>query len=63
LVSRPYIQLPGNNLPVFRDTVQSTGVLRSRSLPLTDSNALIKTFRHALALDEVDLANTHIISY
>ncbi|KAG1836357.1 hypothetical protein DFJ58DRAFT_818638 [Suillus subalutaceus] len=34
------------------DTVQSTGVLWSRSLPFTDSNTLIKTFRHALALDE-----------
>ncbi|KAG0703790.1 hypothetical protein DFH29DRAFT_915099 [Suillus ampliporus] len=34
------------------DTVQSTGVLLSRSLPFTDSNTLIKTFRHALALDE-----------
>lgn len=34
------------------DTVQSTGVLFSRSLPFTDSNTLIKTFRHALSLDE-----------
>lgn len=34
------------------DTVQSTGVLWSRNLPFTDSNTLIKTFRHALALDE-----------
>ncbi|KIK47266.1 hypothetical protein CY34DRAFT_74473 [Suillus luteus UH-Slu-Lm8-n1] len=34
------------------DTVQSTGVLLSRNLPFTDSNTLIKTFRHALALDE-----------
>lgn len=34
------------------DTVQSTGVLLSRSLPFTDSNTSIKTFRHALALDE-----------
>ncbi|OJA07506.1 hypothetical protein AZE42_09221 [Rhizopogon vesiculosus] len=34
------------------DTVQSTGVLMSRNLPFTDSNTLIKTFRHALALDE-----------
>jgi uncharacterized protein (DUF2235 family) len=34
------------------DTVQSTGVLWSRSLPFSDSNTLIKTFRHALALDE-----------
>ncbi|KAH7925576.1 hypothetical protein BV22DRAFT_1064625 [Leucogyrophana mollusca] len=34
------------------ETVQSTGVLMSRSLPFTDSNTSIKTFRHALALDE-----------
>ncbi|KAG2155809.1 uncharacterized protein EDB93DRAFT_53072 [Suillus bovinus] len=34
------------------DTVQSTGVLWSQRLPFTDSNSLIKTFRHALALDE-----------
>ncbi|KAH7909231.1 hypothetical protein BJ138DRAFT_1011235 [Hygrophoropsis aurantiaca] len=33
-------------------TVQSTGVLTSRSLPFTDSNTCIRTFRHALALDE-----------
>ncbi|KAG1742345.1 uncharacterized protein EDB91DRAFT_308015 [Suillus paluster] len=34
------------------DTVQSNGVLLSRNLPFTNSNTLIKTFRHALALDE-----------
>ncbi|KAG1742356.1 uncharacterized protein EDB91DRAFT_1336135 [Suillus paluster] len=34
------------------DTVQSTGMLLSRSLPFTNCNTLIKTFRHALALDE-----------
>ncbi|KAG1766203.1 hypothetical protein EDD22DRAFT_1012012, partial [Suillus occidentalis] len=37
---------------ISMDTVQSTGVLLSRNLPFTDSNTLIKTFRHALALDE-----------
>jgi len=34
------------------DTVQSTGVLVSRSLPFTDSNTSIRIFRHALSLDE-----------
>ncbi|KAL4073212.1 hypothetical protein V8B97DRAFT_198361 [Scleroderma yunnanense] len=34
------------------DTVQSTGMLISRSLPFTDGNTAIRTFRHALSLDE-----------
>ncbi|KAI6030583.1 hypothetical protein F5J12DRAFT_903043 [Pisolithus orientalis] len=34
------------------DTVQSTGILMSRSLPFTDSNTFATTFRHALSLDE-----------
>ncbi|KAI6147467.1 hypothetical protein BKA82DRAFT_495935 [Pisolithus tinctorius] len=34
------------------DTVQSTGILVHRSLPFTDSNTFITTFRHALSLDE-----------
>ncbi|EGN98587.1 hypothetical protein SERLA73DRAFT_169524 [Serpula lacrymans var. lacrymans S7.3] len=34
------------------DTVQSTGILMNRSLPFTDSNTSIRTFRQALALDE-----------
>ncbi|KAI6044772.1 hypothetical protein EDC04DRAFT_261600 [Pisolithus marmoratus] len=34
------------------DTVQSTGIVMSRSLPFTDTNMFIKTFRQALALDE-----------
>ncbi|KAI6147469.1 hypothetical protein BKA82DRAFT_495980 [Pisolithus tinctorius] len=34
------------------DTVQSTGILISRSLPFTDSNTFVTTFRHALSLDE-----------
>ncbi|KAI6128787.1 hypothetical protein EV401DRAFT_840498 [Pisolithus croceorrhizus] len=34
------------------DTVQSTGILFSRSLPFTDSNTFVTTFRHALSLDE-----------
>jgi uncharacterized protein (DUF2235 family) len=36
-----------------RDTVASTGVLISRNLPFTTSNNMIRTFRHALSLDEV----------
>ena len=34
------------------DTVSSVGLLFNRHLPFTDSNHIIKTFRHALALDE-----------
>jgi uncharacterized protein (DUF2235 family) len=35
------------------DTVASVGILRTLSLPFTDTNRDIKTFRHALSLDEV----------
>ncbi|EIN12817.1 hypothetical protein PUNSTDRAFT_61007 [Punctularia strigosozonata HHB-11173 SS5] len=34
------------------DTVASVGMLRSKSLPFTAANQCIKTFRHALSLDE-----------
>ncbi|KAG6919254.1 hypothetical protein DXG01_008050 [Tephrocybe rancida] len=34
------------------DTVASVGVLAGRTLPFTNSNKAIKTFRHALSLDE-----------
>ncbi|KAF9465244.1 hypothetical protein BDZ94DRAFT_1234674 [Collybia nuda] len=34
------------------DTVASVGVVMGRTLPFTNSNKAIKTFRHALALDE-----------
>ncbi|KAG5735872.1 hypothetical protein E4T56_gene3851 [Termitomyces sp. T112] len=34
------------------DTVASVGMLASRTLPFTNSNKAIKTFRHALSLDE-----------
>ncbi|KAJ2923950.1 hypothetical protein H1R20_g13152, partial [Candolleomyces eurysporus] len=34
------------------DTVASVGVIMKRTLPFTNSNTSIKTFRHALALDE-----------
>lgn len=36
-----------------RDTVASVGVIMGRTLPFTNSNSSIKTFRHALSLDEV----------
>lgn len=34
-----------------RDTVNSVGLI-PRQLPFTSSNSVVKTFRHALALDE-----------
>ncbi|RXW24075.1 hypothetical protein EST38_g1771 [Candolleomyces aberdarensis] len=34
------------------DTVASVGVIMGRSLPFTNSNTSVKTFRHALSLDE-----------
>jgi hypothetical protein len=34
------------------DTVSSVGVITAKTLPFTDANKGIKTFRHALALDE-----------
>ncbi|PPR05037.1 hypothetical protein CVT24_010183 [Panaeolus cyanescens] len=34
------------------DTVASVGVIMGRTLPFTNSNESIKTFRHALSLDE-----------
>ena len=39
----------------FRDTVSSVGVLVSRHFPWIIYNSNIKTFRHALSLDEVSL--------
>ena len=36
-----------------RDTVSSVGVIMTRTLPFTTANTTIKTFRHALSLDEV----------
>ena len=36
-----------------RDTVASVGLLMSKTLPFTTTNTTIKTFRHALSLDEV----------
>lgn len=38
-----------------RDTVCSVGILNGRTLPFVNNNKGIKTFRHALALDEVRL--------
>jgi len=34
------------------DTVASVGILMAKTLPFTNSNTSIKTFRHALSLDE-----------
>jgi len=34
------------------ETVSSTGLLYSKQLPFTSSTTIVKTFRHALALDE-----------
>ncbi|KAF8955953.1 hypothetical protein BDZ97DRAFT_1764234 [Flammula alnicola] len=36
----------------LRETVVSVGVITGRTLPFTNSNSSIKTFRHALSLDE-----------
>lgn len=36
---------------LFRDTVRSVGLV-SRTLPFVESNTAIKTFRHAVSLDE-----------
>jgi uncharacterized protein (DUF2235 family) len=36
---------------LFRDTVDSVGLVPKR-LPFTSSNTIVKTFRHAVALDE-----------
>ncbi len=38
---------------VNRETVSSVGVIMGRTLPFVTGNTTIKTFRHALALDEV----------
>lgn len=35
------------------DTVASVGVISSPNLPFVESNSSVKTFRHALSLDEV----------
>ncbi|PPQ86694.1 hypothetical protein CVT25_006769 [Psilocybe cyanescens] len=35
-----------------RDTVNSVGMINARKLPFTASNGSVKTFRHAVALDE-----------
>jgi uncharacterized protein (DUF2235 family) len=36
---------------IFRDTVASVGIV-SRKLPFTTSNTIVRTFRHAVSLDE-----------
>ena len=35
-----------------RDTVSSVGIINARRLPFTTSNTIIRTFRHAISLDE-----------
>ena len=35
-----------------RDTVSSLGAIRGRSLPVTTASTNVRTFRHALSLDE-----------
>jgi hypothetical protein len=40
----------------YRETVSSVGVLMTHFLPFVESNQAIKTFRHALALDEVRIS-------
>jgi len=42
----------------YRDTVSSVGVVAGRTLPFTNSNGCVKTFRHALSLDEVSSASS-----
>jgi len=37
---------------VSRDTVASVGMLNARRMPFTASNTIIRTFRHAISLDE-----------
>jgi uncharacterized protein (DUF2235 family) len=40
-----------NIAPQFRDTVNSVGLIPKR-LPFTTSNTIVRSFRHAVALDE-----------
>ena len=43
--------LLGNSQSEIRDTVDSVGIIPKR-LPFTTSNTIVRTFRHAVALDE-----------
>ncbi|KAF8158001.1 hypothetical protein B0H34DRAFT_674491 [Crassisporium funariophilum] len=47
-----YCQKVGIDFMGVWETVSSVGVIMGRTLPFTNSNSSIKTFRHALALDE-----------
>lgn len=46
-----YLLSTNQTFPLCRDTVNSVGIFPHR-LPFTTSNKLIKTFRHAVSLDE-----------
>ena len=52
------IHSPSNCHDPYRDTVASVGMLMSKTLPFTTANTTIKTFRHALSLDEVNTDTT-----
>ena len=41
-----------DNYSNCRDTVSSLGAIRGRSLPVTTASTNVRTFRHALSLDE-----------
>jgi uncharacterized protein (DUF2235 family) len=45
--------LPKAQLVSCRETVSSVGVIWDKTLPFTTANTTVKTFRQALALDEV----------
>jgi uncharacterized protein (DUF2235 family) len=51
--------LPNAQLASRRETVSSVGVIWDKTLPFTTANTTVKTFRQALALDEVR-ANYHM---
>lgn len=55
-------RLGTNGVVYYRDTVASVGVIMGRTLPFVNSNKAIKTFRHALALDEVGPSKKIIIN-
>lgn len=48
-VSVPFLSRP--HFAMFRDTVDSVGLIPKR-LPFTTSNTIVRTFRHAVSLDE-----------
>ena len=46
-----YIHPSQSHSPFYRDTVNSVGLI-PRRLPFTTSNTIVRTFRHAVSLDE-----------